>query len=67
VRLGNTLTRTKNLEVARGMNQKENRVGQSNHDQYKVAKGPKAKESGYEVSYEYTTGNETGNKQKNER
>lgn len=45
------------------MNEKENRVGQSNHDQYKVVKGPKAKESGYEVSYEYTTGNKTGKKE----
>ncbi|MBE4907803.1 hypothetical protein IMZ08_07020 [Bacillus luteolus] len=49
------------------MNEKENRVGQSNHDQYKVVKGPKAKESGYEVSYEYTTGNETGTNSKNKQ
>ncbi|WP_189655198.1 hypothetical protein [Bacillus sp. HNG] len=40
----------------------KNRVGQSNHSQYKVAKGPKARESGYEASYEYTTGNEIGKK-----
>ncbi|MEH7222260.1 hypothetical protein V7112_00490 [Bacillus sp. JJ1566] len=44
------------------MTKKKNRVGQSNHSQYKVAKGPKARESGYEASYEYTTGNEIGEK-----
>lgn len=42
------------------MDKKKNRVGQSNHSQYKVANGPKARESGYEASYEYTTGNEVG-------
>jgi len=42
------------------MDEEKNRVGQSNHSQYKVAKGPKARESGYEASYEYTTGNEVG-------
>jgi len=30
--------------------------------QYKVAKGPKAKEFGLEVSYERTTGNQTNGK-----
>ncbi|MFT4416233.1 hypothetical protein ACLM5H_20425 [Fredinandcohnia humi] len=44
------------------MNKNQYRVGQSNHSQYKVAKGPKAKESGYEASYEYTSGNEVGEK-----
>ncbi len=34
-------------------------MAQRNMDQYKVAKGPKAKQSGVEASYEYTTGNET--------
>ncbi|MEK5444939.1 MULTISPECIES: hypothetical protein [unclassified Fredinandcohnia] len=42
------------------MDKKKNRDGQSNHSQYKVAKGPKARESGYEATYEYTTGNEVG-------
>ncbi|MFS0821264.1 hypothetical protein [Bacillus sp. 1P02SD] len=44
------------------MAKKKNRIGQSNHSQYKVTKGPKASESGYEASYEYTTGNEIGKK-----
>jgi hypothetical protein len=34
-------------------------MAQRNLDQYKVVKGPKAKESGLEASYEYTTGNKT--------
>lgn len=33
---------------------------QKNKSQYKVKKSPKARESGYEASYEYTTGNEIG-------
>ncbi|MEH7383818.1 hypothetical protein V7147_00195 [Bacillus sp. JJ1521] len=45
------------------MAKKKNRVGQSTHSQYKAAKGPKARESGYEASYEYTTGNEIGEKE----
>lgn len=32
---------------------------QRNNDQYKVVKGPKAKDSGFEASYEHLTGNET--------
>lgn len=44
------------------MDKHQNRVGQTNHSQYKAAKGPKARESGYEASYEYTTGNEVGEK-----
>ncbi|WP_157256210.1 hypothetical protein [Bacillus timonensis] len=46
------------------MSTKKNLVGQSNHSQYKVAKGPKARESGYEASYEYTSGNEVGESEK---
>ena len=42
------------------MSKQPNRVGQENPSQYKVAKGPKAKQSGFEVSYEQTTGNDTG-------
>ncbi|WP_456277271.1 hypothetical protein [Bacillus sp. AK128] len=34
-------------------------MSQRNNDQYKVVKGPKAKESKVEASYEYLTGNET--------
>jgi hypothetical protein len=37
-------------------------MAQRNMDQYKVVKGPKAKESGVEASYEYLTGNETSSK-----
>jgi hypothetical protein len=44
------------------MAENKNRVGQANHSQYKITKGPKARESGYEASYEYTTGNEVGEK-----
>ncbi|NHM33463.1 hypothetical protein [Neobacillus terrae] len=35
--------------------------------QYKVAKGPKAKESGLEVSYDRTTGNQTNGKNRKVR
>ncbi|WP_180994327.1 hypothetical protein [Bacillus sp. Marseille-P3661] len=34
------------------------RVGQKNVDQYRTVPSPKARESGFEASYEYTTGNE---------
>jgi len=41
------------------MKKQSNRVGQTNESKYKVVKGPKAKQSGLEATYEYTTGNET--------
>ncbi|MFD1738743.1 hypothetical protein ACFSCX_19690 [Bacillus salitolerans] len=41
-------------------------MAQRNEEQYRVVKGQKAKKAGFEVGYEYTTGNETGKQKKKE-
>ena len=45
---------------------KQNREFQRDNSQYRVVTGPKARQSGFKVGYEFTTGNATNEKEYND-